>query len=284
MKLLRVGDPGKEKPAVLLDGKVVDVSDRVRDYDGAFFEGGGVARLRAELAGKNPPGVEMMGKRIGAPVARPWKVIGIGLNYADHAKESGVPIPAEPVMFTKASNAVNGPYDDVRLPRGSEKTDWEVELGVVIGKTARYVPDQDAAAGYIAGYCVSNDVSERAFQLERGGTWDKGKSCETFNPLGPWLVTPDEVADPQNLDLWLSVNGQRRQTGNTRTMIFGVRHIVWYLSQFLVLEPGDVITTGTPPGVGLGMKPAPVYLKEGDVMELEVAGLGRQRQVCSRAP
>jgi 2-keto-4-pentenoate hydratase/2-oxohepta-3-ene-1,7-dioic acid hydratase in catechol pathway len=283
MKILRIGERGREKPAVLVDGKTLDVSAHVRDYDGAFFEGGGVERLRGIVSKGGLAAIGTEGKRIGAPVARPWKVIGIGLNYADHAKESGVPIPAEPVMFTKASNAVVGPFDDVLLPRGSEKTDWEVELGVVIGKTARYLPSKEAAAGVIAGYCVSNDVSERAFQLERGGTWDKGKSCETFNPLGPWLVTPDEVADPQNLDLWLTVNGQRRQTGNTRTMIFGVLHILWYLSQFMVLEPGDVITTGTPPGVGLGMKPTPVYLKEGDVMELEVSGLGRQKQTCRRA-
>lgn len=283
MKLLRVGEPGREKPAVLLaDGRAADVSAVVRDYDGAFFEQGGLGRLR-ELVGRGDlPILELRGKRVGAPIARPWKVIGIGLNYADHAKESGQPIPSEPVVFMKASNAVVGPYDDVLLPRGSTKVDWEVELGVVIGRTARYLPDEASAGEYIAGYCVSNDVSERAFQLERGGLWDKGKSCETFNPLGPWLVTPDEVPDPQNLGLWLDVNGERRQTGNTRTMIFGVKHLVWYLSQFMVLEPGDVITTGTPPGVGLGMKP-PRFLKAGDVMELGIDGLGRQRQACRPA-
>ena len=282
MKLLRVGEPGKEIPAVLQDGgKVVDVSEHVRDFDAAFFEGGGVDRLRGLLEGPLPV-IDPKGKRIGACVARPYKVIGIGLNYEDHAKESGMPLPAEPVVFMKATNTVVGPNDTVLIPRGGEKADWEVELGVVIGKTARYLPDKEAAAGCVAGYCVSNDVSERSFQLERGGQWDKGKSCETFNPLGPWLVTPDEVPDPQALGLWLELNGKRVQTGNTRTMIFGVNHLVWYLSQMMVLEPGDVITTGTPPGVGLGMKP-PRFLKDGDVMELCVDGLGKQRQVCRQA-
>jgi 2-keto-4-pentenoate hydratase/2-oxohepta-3-ene-1,7-dioic acid hydratase in catechol pathway len=283
MKLLRLGEAGREKPAVLLaDGRVADVSGVVRDYDGAFFEHGGLDRLRDVIRRGDLPTIDAAGKRVGAPIARPWKVIGIGLNYVDHAKESGQPIPSEPVVFMKASNAVVGPYDDVLLPRGSTKVDWEVELGVVIGRTARYLQDEASAAACIAGYCVSNDVSERAFQLERGGLWDKGKSCETFNPLGPWLVTTDEVTDPQNLGLWLDVNGERRQTGHTRHMIFGVRHLVWYLSQFMVLEPGDVITTGTPPGVGLGMKP-PRFLKAGDVMELGIDGLGRQRQVCRPA-
>ncbi|HLF94376.1 MAG TPA: fumarylacetoacetate hydrolase family protein [Planctomycetota bacterium] len=283
MKLMRIGDPGKEKPAVLVDGKTLDVSAHVKDYDGAFLEGGGVEKLRALVAKGGLPAVDTDGKRIGAPIARPWKVIGIGLNYADHAKESGMAIPPEPVVFMKASNTVVGPYDTVLIPRGSEKTDWEVELGVVIGRTARYIDDKARALQYVAGYCVSNDVSERHFQLERGGGWDKGKSAETFNPLGPWLVTADEIADPQDLGLTLDVNAQRRQTGNTKTMVFGVAHLVWYLSQFMVLEPGDVITTGTPPGVGLGQKPTPIYLKEGDVMELSVDGLGKQRQVCKRA-
>jgi 2-keto-4-pentenoate hydratase/2-oxohepta-3-ene-1,7-dioic acid hydratase in catechol pathway len=282
MKLLRVGESGKERPAVLLpDGRAVDVSAHVRDYDGAFFEGGGVEKMHA-LLGSGLPVLDLKGRRIGAPVARPWKVIGIGLNYADHARESGQAIPKEPVVFMKASNSVVGPYDDVLLPRGGGKTDWEVELGLVMGRTARYLSDEAAAAACIAGYCISNDVSERSFQLERGGQWDKGKSCETFNPLGPWLVTPDEVPDPQSLDLRLEVSGKRMQAGNTRTMIFSARHLVWYLSQMMVLEPGDVITTGTPPGVGLGMKP-PQYLRAGDVMELEVEGLGRQRQVCRPA-
>jgi 2-keto-4-pentenoate hydratase/2-oxohepta-3-ene-1,7-dioic acid hydratase in catechol pathway len=283
MKLLRIGEIGKERPGVLLpDGHIVDASSHMRDYDASFFESGGVEALRRLVEKGSLPDMEAEGKRIGAPVARPWKVIGIGLNYADHAKESGAAVPTEPVMFTKASNTVIGPFDTVLIPRGGKKTDWEVELGVVVGKTARYIPNEDAAGAYIAGYCISNDVSERAFQLERGGSWDKGKSAETFNPLGPWLVTADEVADPQNLELGLDVNGEKRQRGNTKTMIFNVKHLVWYLSQFLVLEPGDVITTGTPPGVGLGMKP-PVYLKDGDVMDLWITGLGKQRQVCKQA-
>jgi len=283
MKLLRIGEFGKEKPAVLLgDGKVVDVSAHVADYNGAFFESGGVEKLRGLLKGKLPE-LHLAGKRIGAPIARPWKVLGIGLNYADHAKESNMPIPPEPVVFTKSSNTVVGPYDTVLIPRNSKKTDWEVELGVVIGKTARYLPDKESALDYVAGYCISNDVSEREFQLERGGSWDKGKGCETFNPLGPWLVTTDEIPDPQTMAMSLDVNGVRRQTGNTRTMIFNVKHLVWYLSQFLVLEAGDVITTGTPPGVGLGQKPTPIYLKENDVMELTIEGLGKQRQVLHQA-
>jgi 2-keto-4-pentenoate hydratase/2-oxohepta-3-ene-1,7-dioic acid hydratase in catechol pathway len=283
MKLLRVGEVGKEKPAVLLgDGKVVDVSAHVANYDGAFFEGGGVGKLKKVLNG-SLPAIDLAGKRIGAPIARPWKVIGIGLNYADHAKESGMAIPPEPVMFTKASNTVIGPNDTVLIPRNSKKTDWEVELGVVIGKTARYIADKEQALSYVAGYCISNDVSEREFQIERGGSWDKGKGCETFNPLGPWLVTTDEIAEPQNMAMSLDVNGVRRQTGNTKTMIFNVKHIVWYLSQFMVLEAGDVITTGTPPGVGLGQKPTPIYLKDGDVMELTIEGLGKQRQVLKQA-
>jgi 2-keto-4-pentenoate hydratase/2-oxohepta-3-ene-1,7-dioic acid hydratase in catechol pathway len=283
MKLLRIGDVGKEKPAVLLgDGTVVDVSAQVSDYTGAFFEGGGLEKLKGIVKGKLPA-VDVAGKRIGAPIARPWKVIGIGLNYADHAKESNMPIPPEPVVFTKASNTVVGPNDTVLIPRNSKKTDWEVELGVVIGKTARYIADKEQALSYVAGYCISNDVSEREFQLERGGSWDKGKGCETFNPLGPWLVTTDEIPDPQSMAMTLDVNGIRRQTGNTKTMIFNVKHLVWYLSQFLVLEAGDVITTGTPPGVGLGQKPTPIYLKENDVMELSIEGLGKQRQVLHQA-
>lgn len=282
MKLLRIGEPGKEKPAVLVgENKVVDVSAHVADYNGAFFESGGVAKLKGVL--DKCPTLDVAGKRIGAPIARPWKVIGIGLNYADHAKESNMPIPPEPVVFTKASNTVIGPYDTVLIPRNSKKTDWEVELGVVIGKTARYLADKDQALSFVAGYCISNDVSEREFQLERGGSWDKGKGCETFNPLGPWLVTSDEIPDPQNLAMSLDVNGVRRQTGNTKTMVFDVKHLVWYLSQFLVLEAGDVITTGTPPGVGLGQKPTPIYLKENDVMELAIEGLGKQRQVLHQA-
>ncbi|MDE3029015.1 MAG: fumarylacetoacetate hydrolase family protein, partial [Paracoccaceae bacterium] len=215
--------------------------------------------------------------RIGPCVGRVGKFLCIGLNYADHAAETGAPIPKEPILFMKATSAICGPNDDVLIPRGSEKTDWEVELGVVIGARAKYVSEADAMA-HVAGYCVVNDVSERAFQTERGGQWTKGKSCDTFGPIGPWLVTRDEVADPQNLKLKLSVNGVMRQDGSTQTMIFGVAHLVSYLSQFMTLEPGDVITTGTPPGVGMGMKPQ-VYLRAGDVVELEVEGLGRQRQV-----
>jgi 2-keto-4-pentenoate hydratase/2-oxohepta-3-ene-1,7-dioic acid hydratase in catechol pathway len=283
MKLLRLGEFRKEKPAVMMsDGRVVDVSSKVRDFDSAFFEDGGLEKLRAIVKG-DLPSIDPAGKRLGAPVARPYKVLGIGLNYADHAKESGMPIPPEPVMFSKATNTVVGPNDIVLIPRGSRKTDWEVELGVVIGKTARYIPSKDVALSYVAGYCISNDVSEREFQLEKGGTWDKGKSCETFNPLGPWLVTTDEIPDPQVLGLTLDVNGVRRQTGSTKTMVFDVKHLVWYLSQFMVLEAGDVITTGTPPGVGLGQKPDPIYLKDGDVMELAIDGLGKQRQVCKQA-
>jgi len=283
MKLLRVGEFRKEKPAVLLgDGRVVDVSSRVRDFDSAFFEDGGLEKLRGIVKG-DLPSVDIAGKRLGSPIARPYKVIGIGLNYADHAKESGMPIPPEPVVFMKASNTVVGPYDTVLIPRGSKKTDWEVELGVVIGKTARYLADKESALSYVAGYCISNDVSEREFQLERGGGWDKGKSAETFNPLGPWLVTTDEIPDPQTLGMSLDVNGVRRQTGSTKTMIFNVKHLVWYLSQYMVLEAGDVITTGTPPGVGLGQKPNPVYLKENDVVELAIDGLGKQKQTFKQA-
>ena len=283
MKLLRIGDVGREKPAVLVDGKTLDVSAHVKDYDGAFFEGGGVEKLRGIVSKGGLPAIDTNGRRVGAPIVRPWKVIGIGLNYADHAKESGMAIPPEPVVFMKASNTVVGPFDTVLIPRTAQKTDWEVELGVVIGKTARYIDDKAKALQYVAGYCISNDVSERHFQLERGGGWDKGKSAETFNPLGPWLVTTDEIADPQGLGMSLDVNGKRMQTGNTKTMVFDVAHLVWYLSQFMVLEPGDVITTGTPPGVGLGQKPTPIYLKEGDVMELSIEGLGKQRQVCKQA-
>ena len=283
MKLLRVGEFRKEKPAVLMsDGRVVDVSAQVRDYDHAFFEGGGLDKLK-NIVKEKLPTIDLAGKRLGSPVARPYKVIGIGLNYADHAKESGAPIPAEPVMFMKASNTVIGPNDTVLIPRASKKTDWEVELGVVIGKTARYIADKETALQYVAGYCISNDVSEREFQLERGGQWDKGKGCETFNPLGPWLVTTDEITDPQTLSMTLDVNGVRRQNGNTKTMIFNIKHLIWYLSQFLVLEAGDVITTGTPPGVGLGQKPTPIYLKADDVMELSIEGLGEQRQDVAAA-
>jgi 2-keto-4-pentenoate hydratase/2-oxohepta-3-ene-1,7-dioic acid hydratase in catechol pathway len=284
MKLLRYGNLREEKPGVLRpDGRAYDVSSVTRDFDSEFFESGGLARLKEAVERAALPVVDLQGKRLGAPVARPYKILGIGLNYADHAKESNMPIPPEPVVFMKASNTAVGPYDDVLIPRRSEKADWEVELGVVIGRTARYLEDKAKALDYVAGYCVSNDVSERHFQLERGGSWDKGKSAETFNPLGPWLVTTDEIPDPQALGMWLNVNGKRMQTGNTKTMVFDVKHLVWYLSQFMVLEAGDVITTGTPPGVGLGQKPSPIYLKAGDVMELSIDGLGTQKQTCRQA-
>jgi 2-keto-4-pentenoate hydratase/2-oxohepta-3-ene-1,7-dioic acid hydratase in catechol pathway len=285
VKLLRYGPAGSERPGVLLDdGRLLDVSAEVDDYGPAFFAGEGVDRVRELIAsrGSGLPTVEVDDVRLGPPIARPHKLMCVGLNYADHAAESGQPVPAEPIVFSKATNTIVGPDDEVLLPRGSVKSDWEVELAVVLGATARYLPDEAAAMRTIAGYCISNDVSEREFQLERGGQWVKGKSCETFNPLGPWLVTADEVGDPQRLDLSLALNGTTVQSGNTETMIFDVAHLVWYLSQFMVLEPGDLLNTGTPPGVGMGMEPQR-FLQEGDVMELEVAGLGRQRQVCGRA-
>ncbi len=285
MRLLRVGAPGSERPCVLrTDGTAVDVSAHVSDFGPDFFAEEGLERLRILLdSGADLPAVDLAdGTRIGSCVARPHKVICVGLNYSDHAAESGMPIPAEPIIFFKATNTVVGPNDDVFMPRGSTKTDWEVELAVVLGAPGRYLADEQAALATVAGYAVANDVSEREFQLERGGQWVKGKSCETFNPLGPYLVTADEVPDPQALSMSLDVNGERRQTGSTATMIFSVAHIVLYLSQFMVLEPGDVINTGTPPGVGMGMKPQ-VFLRDGDVMELEIGGLGRQRQVVRPA-
>jgi 2,4-didehydro-3-deoxy-L-rhamnonate hydrolase len=278
--LMRVGAVGAEKPVVRVDGtSYVDVADLVDDFDEAFFGGGGVARLAAAVAERVEAGaLQPFGdQRIGAPIARPHQILCIGLNYSDHAAETGQPVPDEPILFTKSPNTLVGPYDDVRVPRGSSKTDWEVELGVVIGARASYLDDVADAAAVIAGYVLVNDVSERAFQMERGGQWSKGKSAETFNPAGPWLVTPDEIPDVRDLGLWLDVNGVRRQTGSTRTMIFDPFVIVHYLSQFLVLEPGDLINTGTPPGVGMGHKP-PVWLQPGDVMELGIDGLGVARQ------
>ena len=285
MKLMRVGSVGQERPAVLHQGRVLDVSAHVEDFSPAFFSSDGISRLRqvVEERASELPEVDLARERIGAPISRPYKVVCAGLNYADHARESGMDVPSEPVIFFKASNTVVGPNDTVLLPRGGEKTDWEVELGVVIGREARYLQDESAAVDAIAGYCVSNDVSERAFQLERGGQWVKGKSCETFNPLGPWLVTPDEVGDPQSLDLSLRLNGKIVQKGSTTTMVFRAAYLVWYLSQFMVLEPGDLINTGTPPGVGMGMTPQR-FLRDGDEMELTITGLGVQRQVCRSAP
>lgn len=280
MRFARIGQPGQETPVVMVgDGTYVDISDLTADIDGDFLADVDVAALESLVARAVDAGAAelLAGQRIGAPFARPHQVLCIGLNYADHAEESGMAIPEEPIVFNKAPNTVVGPFDDVVVPRGSVKTDWEVELGIVIGARARYLASPEDAWGHIAGFTLVNDVSERAFQLERGGQWVKGKSCETFNPCGPWLVTPDEIADVQDLGMWLDVNGQRRQTGSTRTMIFDVPYVVWYLSQFMVLEPGDLINTGTPPGVGLGMTP-PTFLAVGDVMELGIDQLGTQRQ------
>jgi 2-keto-4-pentenoate hydratase/2-oxohepta-3-ene-1,7-dioic acid hydratase in catechol pathway len=274
MKLMRVGPLGQEKPAILdKDGKIRDLSAHVTDIGGAAISPEGLAKIAALDLASLP---EIAADRIGACVAGTGKFICIGLNYSDHAAETGAAVPPEPVIFMKATSAICGPNDDVLIPRTSEKTDWEVELGVVIGKTAKYVSEADAM-DYVAGYCVSHDVSERAFQTERAGQWTKGKSCDTFGPIGPWLVTKDEIADPQNLKMWLSVNGKMMQDGSSKTMVYGVAHLVSYLSQFMSLHPGDVISTGTPPGVGLGMKP-PQFLKAGDVVELGIEGLGTQKQ------
>ncbi len=266
---------------------VMDSAGNLRDIgepeiDGAFLASGGVARVRQALERDELPVVDPEGLRIGAPLARPGKIVCIGLNFSDHAAESGAEVPAEPVVFMKAADTMVGPYDEVLVPRGSVKTDWEVELAVVIGKRARYLGSREEALDAVAGYAISNDVSEREFQLERGGQWDKGKSCETFNPFGPWLVTADEIADPQRLPMRLWVNGELRQNGDSKNMIFDVAEIVRYLSQFMVLEPGDVINTGTPAGVALGLPGRP-YLRAGDVMELEIEGLGRQRQTVGQA-
>lgn len=286
MNLIRFGPPGEERPGLMdANGRRRDASAFASDYDRAFFDGGGLARLAKMDVDRLP--VVGADERWGAPVARPGKVICVGLNYADHAAESNMALPTEPIIFFKAPNAVVGPFDDVVIPRRPdwlggghcEKTDWEVELAVVIGRTCRQLPDEPAARAGIAGFCVSNDVSERHLQLERGGQWVKGKSCDAFNPLGPWMRTADEVGATDRLDMALSVNGRRMQTGNTRTMVFGVDFIVRYLSWFMTLEAGDVINTGTPPGVGLGQKP-PRYLRDGDVMELTIEGLGVQRQTC----
>ncbi|MBV7696212.1 fumarylacetoacetate hydrolase family protein [Streptomyces sp. TRM70350] len=283
MKLLRVGAPGEERPAVRTDdGRLLDLSPVALDIDGAFLATGGVERARAAATTGELPELDADGLRIGAPVARPGKVVCIGLNYRDHAAETGAAIPERPVVFMKDPGTVVGPYDEVLIPRGSVKTDWEVELAVVIGRRARYLDGPEAARDVIAGYAVSHDVSEREFQLEYSPQWDLGKSCETFNPLGPWLVTADEVGDPQNLGLHLSVNGVKRQDGHTSDMIFPVAHIVSYLSQYMVLEPGDVINTGTPAGVALGLPGTP-FLRPGDTVELSVDGLGGQRQTFAPA-
>ena len=276
MKLLRHGPVGHEKPGLLdAQGVIRDLSAVVRDIDGALLSGSKLAEIAA-LDTSTLPVVDAT-TRLGACVAGIGKFICIGLNYADHAAESGMAIPKEPVVFNKWLSAVVGPNDDVKIPRGSVKTDWEVELGVVIGKTASYIEEADAM-DHVAGYCVINDVSEREYQIERGGTWDKGKGCDTFGPTGPWLVTKDEVADPHALGLWLEVDGKRYQNGNTATMIFKVQEIVAYLSRFMTLHPGDVISTGTPPGVGMGCKPEAIYLRAGQTMRLGIDGLGEQRQ------
>ncbi|GGK03990.1 fumarylacetoacetate hydrolase family protein [Pseudomonas matsuisoli] len=275
MKLLRYGPKGQEKPGLVdAGGGMRDLSAHLADITGDTLSANRLAELAA-LDVERLPRVDGE-PRLGTPWGGIGKIICVGLNYADHAKESGLPVPTEPVLFTKAISAINGPFDDVMLPRGSEKTDWEVELGIVIGKRARYV-EQAHALEHVAGYCIVNDVSERAFQLERGGTWDKGKGCDTFAPIGPWLVTPDEISDLRDLALNLSVNGETCQQGSTRTMIFGVEEIVSYISGFITLEPGDLICTGTPPGVGAGMQP-PRFLAAGDEMRLSIAGLGEQRQ------
>ncbi|CVI60442.1 MULTISPECIES: fumarylacetoacetate hydrolase family protein [Agrobacterium] len=274
MKLMRVGQPGQEKPAILdAEGKIRDLSAHVKDIGGDAISPEGLKKIAALDLSTLPVLNE---DRIGACVAGTGKFICIGLNFSDHAAETGATVPPEPVIFMKATSAIVGPNDNVTIPRGSEKTDWEVELGVVIGKTAKYVSEADAL-DYVAGYCVSHDVSERAFQTERAGQWTKGKSCDTFGPIGPWLVTKDEITDPQNLGMWLKVNGQTMQDGSSKTMVYGVAHVVSYLSQFMSLHPGDVISTGTPPGVGMGLKP-PRYLKAGDVVELGIEGLGSQKQ------
>jgi 2,4-diketo-3-deoxy-L-fuconate hydrolase len=280
MYLMRIGPVGSEKPVVRIDDThYIDVSNEVGDFNEAFFGGAGIEGLGGVVSQRVGAGQlsEFSGERIGAPIARPHQILCIGLNYSDHAAETGAAVPDEPILFTKSPNTLIGPYDDVRIPRGSTKPDWEVELGIVIGRRTSYLDSVQEAHEAIAGFTVVNDVSERHFQTERGGQWSKGKSAETFNPAGPWLVTPDEIDNVLELGMWLDVSGVRRQTGSTSTMIFDPYFIVHYLSQFLVLEPGDLINTGTPPGVGMGLKP-PVWLQPGDVMELGIDGLGSQRQ------
>lgn len=282
MQLMRLGEVGQERPAVRADdGTTYDLRPITEEIDGAFLAGGGVARTRVALDAGRLPELDPAGLRVGAPIARPNKVVCIGLNYRDHAAETGAKIPTEPIVFFKGTDTVIGPNDEVLVPRKSEKTDWEVELAVIVGQKARYLDSPADSAAVIAGYAISNDVSEREFQTERGGQWVKGKSCETFNPLGPWLVPADEV-EPQSLGLRLSVNGVQRQNSNTDNMIFPVDHLIWYVSQFMVLEPGDVVNTGTPHGVAMGLPDKP-FLRKGDVMELAIDGLGSQRQELGQA-
>ena len=280
MKLLRHGDFGQEKPGIIdQDGKIRDLSKHISDINGNTISSDGLKKISAIDLSSLP--IVPDNTRLGACVGSVGKFLCIGLNYSDHAAESGLPVPSEPILFSKATSAIVGPNDNVEIPRNSSETDWEVELGIIIGKKAKYI-DEENAQDYIAGYCVINDVSERAFQIKREGQWTKGKSCDTFGPTGPYLVTKDEVADVQNLTMFLDVNGKRMQDGSTNTMIFSVNHIVYYLSQFMSLHPGDIIATGTPPGVGMGMKPS-LYLKSGDVMTLGIEGLGEQSQTCIQA-
>ncbi len=279
MKLIRFGAIGKEKPGVLIGEKRYDVSSIVKDFDETFFEENGLEKLQKALE-NNPVLPEVDAKvRLGSPVARPSKIICIGLNYVDHCVETGAPIPTEPIIFFKSTTALCGPNDDLIIPKNSEKTDWEIELVFVVGKKASYVEEADAM-DYVAGYCLHNDYSERAFQLERGGQWAKGKGCDTFAPLGPFLATKEEIADVDNLSMWLTVNGKTYQNSNTSNLVFKIPFLVHYLSQFMTLLPGDVISTGTPPGVGLGIKPEPVYIQEGDVIELGMEGLGSSKQLA----
>ncbi|MBX2935355.1 MAG: fumarylacetoacetate hydrolase family protein [Ferruginibacter sp.] len=278
MKLIRIGEPGKEKPAVIINDEWLDASAYIKDYDEDFFANDGLSSLKKIIAEKKLQSVSK-NTRLGSPVARPSKIICIGLNYSDHAAESNMQLPAEPVIFFKSTTALVGPNDDLIIPKNSTKTDWEVELAIVIGKKASYV-EEAAAMDYVAGYVLHNDYSERAFQLERSGQWVKGKSCDTFAPLGPWLATKDEFADINNLRLWLTVNGKMMQDGNTKNLVFKIPLLVAYVSQFMTLLPGDIISTGTPAGVGLGQKPGPVYIKPGDVIELGIDGLGSSKQTA----
>lgn len=275
MKLIRFGKEGQEKTGIHLDGKNYDLSAFIKDYDESFFEQNGLEKLKGIVNEEKLPLINE-GQRIGSPIARPSKILCIGLNYAKHAKETGAAIPTEPILFMKSTSSLTGPFDNIIIPKNSEKTDWEVELGVVIGKKASYVSEEDAM-DYVAGYVLHNDVSERAFQLERGGTWDKGKGCDSFAPLGPWLVTKDEIQNPHRLRLWLSLNGKMMQDSNTDDLIFNIPQLISYSSQFMTLLPGDVISTGTPAGVGLGFSPN-IYLKPGDVVELGIDGLGSSKQ------
>lgn len=279
MKLIRFGEIGKEKPGILIGDKRLDVSSVVDDYNESFFENNGLDKLSAAIIGNNSFPEVSQNIRLGSPVARPSKIICIGLNYVDHCIETNAPIPQEPIIFFKSTTALCGPDDSVVIPKNSTKTDWEVELAFVMSKKASYVEESDAM-NYVAGYCLHNDYSERAFQLERGGQWAKGKGCDTFAPLGPFLATIDEVKDVNNLSMWLSVNGKKYQNSNTSNLVFKIPFLVHYLSQFMTLLPGDVISTGTPPGVGLGIKPDPVFLKKGDVVELGIEGLGSSKQLA----